>query len=148
MCWRNLVELINLKLRLDNYIHSIKLSIMWKYGSVLDSVPDSMFPSMCFQVYEGQSLWEKDRTAVWRLTLRHRERCLSCLCHYSYSCYSRHTHRHTHTRWCRVTSCHCSLHCVKGKSSVPDLHKHTHTHLGYSLLTAIFSWRIGKRRGY
>ena len=78
---------------------------------------------------------------------RYHERCLSCLCHYSYS-YGRltvdthththahththtrthaHTHTHTHTpsQWCRVTSCHCSLHSVKGKSSVPDLRKHT-----------------------
>ena len=77
-------------------------------------------------------------------------------CHYSYS-YGRltvdkhtHTHTHTHTpsQWCRVTSCHCSLHSVKGKSSVPDLHKHTTPWLLIPHGPFLATLRTRKRRDY
>lgn len=58
------------------------------------------------------------------------------------------THTCTHTRqW--VYSYILSLHSVKGKISIPDLHKYTQTHLGDSLLGCFWlqggsgkSWRI------
>lgn len=52
---------------------------------------------------------------------------------------------HARTGGCTVTSCHCSLHSVKGKIS---LHKYTQAHLGDSLLGCFWlQGGLGRARG-